>query len=51
MTDLQETELMKKVFKQYRHLPTYPKPCIHYSIFLSANPAELTSKESKIKKK
>lgn len=40
---------MKKVFKQYRHLPTYPKSCIHYSSFLSANPGELTSKESKRK--
>lgn len=40
---------MKKMFKWYRHPPTHPKPCIHYSSFLSANPGKLTSKESKIK--
>ena len=47
--DLQETEVMRKVFNQYRHLLTSPKQHIHYSIFLSADPGKLNSKESRIK--
>lgn len=50
ITDLQETELMRKVFNQCGCLLTSPKQHIRYSIFLSADPGKLNSKESRIKK-
>lgn len=48
--DLQETGLMRKVFNQDRHLLSKPERHKHYSIFLSAAPGKLNSKESGIKK-